>query len=81
MHGTNSILQFEPDGRVDCPRIAPIFMETLGSQFLSHPPIEPYTVKLPIMIIIWLKALKPFETTDELYLMENSWRTPCFIGN
>ena len=44
LHGTNSILQFLSDGRVDCPRIAPIFMETLGSQFLSHPPIEPYTV-------------------------------------
>ena len=46
LHGTNSILQFLSDGRVDCPRVAPIFMETLGSQFLSHPPIEPYTVKV-----------------------------------
>ena len=29
LHGTNSILQFLSDGRVDCPRVAPIFMETL----------------------------------------------------
>ena len=41
LHGTNSILNFEPDGKVDSPRVAPIMMDTLGSQFIAHPPIEP----------------------------------------
>ena len=58
------------DGRVDCPRVAPIFMETLGSQFLSHPPIEPYTVKVADHDHHLVEGVEPFETTDELYLME-----------
>ncbi|MFB0949720.1 MAG: ThuA domain-containing protein, partial [Halioglobus sp.] len=49
LHGTNSILQFlEPaaDGtpRVDCPEDNMSFMEVLGSQFMSHPPIHEYEV-------------------------------------
>ncbi len=44
LHGTNSILRFLEDGRVDCPRENPEFMAMLGSQFLSHPPIQPYDV-------------------------------------
>ena len=44
LHGTNSILRFLSDGRVDSPRWAPHFMETLGSMFIAHPPIAPYRV-------------------------------------
>ncbi|MGH8492025.1 MAG: hypothetical protein ACRERR_02795, partial [Moraxellaceae bacterium] len=32
LHGTNSILEFD-GARVQCPRLAPRFMQTLGSQF------------------------------------------------
>ena len=70
LHGTNSILQFLSDGRVDCPRVAPIFMETLGSQFLSHPPIEPYTVTVADGDHHLVEGVEPFQTNDELYLME-----------
>ncbi len=54
LHGTNAILQFLADGRVDCPETAPVLMETLGSQFLGHPPIQPFTVHVsdPVMKFI-----------------------------
>ncbi|MCY3795678.1 MAG: ThuA domain-containing protein, partial [Gammaproteobacteria bacterium] len=36
LHGTNAILKFLEDGRVDAPETAPVLMETLGTQFLAH---------------------------------------------
>ena len=38
------ILRMLDDGLWDAPRWAPAFMNLLGSQFISHPPIEPYKV-------------------------------------
>ncbi len=71
LHGTNSILQFlSPTGPVDSPRIAPIMMETLGSQFIAHPPIEPYTVTVADPNHKLVVGVEPFDTTDELYLMD-----------
>lgn len=70
LHGTNSILRFLPDGRVDSPRIAPVLMDVLGSQFIAHPPILPYTVKVADPAHALTKGVTPFETTDELYLSE-----------
>ncbi len=37
LHGTNSILRMLDDGTWAAPRWAPLFMEMLGSQFISHP--------------------------------------------
>ena len=69
LHGTNSILRFLDDGRVDCPDEAPLFMQMLGSQFAAHPPIMPYTVEVsqgaqdnPLV-----QGVEPFEVDDELY--------------
>ena len=45
-------------------------METLGSQFISHPPIEPYTVTVADGDHHLVEGVEPFETNDELYLME-----------
>ncbi|NJO31922.1 MAG: ThuA domain-containing protein [Rhodospirillales bacterium] len=70
LHGTNSILRFLQDGRVDAPRWAPHFMETLGSMFIAHPPIVPYRVTVADPTHPLVKGVEPFETTDELYLME-----------
>lgn len=70
LHGTNSILRFLADGRVDSPRWAPHFMETLGSQFIAHPPIAPYTVQVADPSSPLVKDVKPFQATDELYLMD-----------
>ncbi len=46
LHGTNSILKFLADGRVDSPEIAPMLMSTLGTQFIAHPPIQPFKVRV-----------------------------------
>lgn len=68
LHGTNSILRFLEDGRVDCPRENDAFMEMLGSQFLSHPPIAPYEVQISDPEHPLVAGLKPFTVDDELYL-------------
>lgn len=77
LHGTNSVLRFlSPEGAgygellVNSPRWAPLFMETLGSQFIAHPPIAPYRVEVAQPDHPMVEGVEPFETTDELYLME-----------
>jgi len=70
LHGTNSILRFLADGRVDSPRWAPHFMETLGSMFIAHPPIAPYTVTVADPGHPLVEGVAPFEADDELYLSE-----------
>lgn len=70
LHGTNSILRFLENGLVDSPRVAPHFMETLGSTFVAHPPIAPYEVNVVQKEHPLTKGVENFETTDELYLME-----------
>ncbi len=45
-------------------------METLGSRFISHPAIEPYTVTVSDPEHPLVRGMEPFEATDELYLCE-----------
>ena len=46
----------------------PLWVDTLGSQFVAHPPIAPYRVD-NVAPDHWLVAgVEPFEATDELYL-------------
>lgn len=68
LHGTNSILKFLDDGRIDCPDDAPEFMKMLGSQFLAHPPIGKYTVRVTDGNHPLTEGISDFETEDELYL-------------
>lgn len=68
LHGTNSILKFLADGRVDSPEIAPILMQTLGTQFIAHPPIAPFKVRVADPQHELVKGIGEFETDDELYL-------------
>ena len=70
LHGTNSILRWLENGLVDSPRWAPLFMQTLGSMFIAHPPIAPYRVTVADAGHPLVAGVKPFDTTDELYLME-----------
>ena len=60
----------ESGGLWSTPRHNPAFFEVLGSQFLSHPAIEPYPVTVspgaegdPLV-----QGLEPFAAHDELYL-------------
>ncbi|MDX2381445.1 MAG: ThuA domain-containing protein [Acidimicrobiia bacterium] len=69
LHATNALLDFSPDGA----RAAPghdTFMETLGSRFLAHPEIEPYTVTVSDSGHPLVRGMDPFEADDELYLCE-----------
>ena len=68
LHGTNAILQFLESGKVDAPETAPVLMETLGTQFLAHPPIQPFTVHVSDPEHELVKGIEPFETDDEIYL-------------
>ncbi|MFT4520551.1 MAG: type 1 glutamine amidotransferase [Halioglobus sp.] len=73
LHGTNSILRFMepgPDGtpRVDCPEENVPFMEMLGSQFMSHPPIQEYDVLVTEPEHPLVKGIPTFTVDDELYL-------------
>ena len=69
LHGTNSILGFLEDGRVNSPRDNEPFMEMMGSQFLSHPPIIPYDVEVTEPDHPLVKGIGNFTVNDdELYL-------------
>jgi uncharacterized protein len=74
LHGTNSVLRLLSEGPNaglwDAPRWAPLMMDLLGSQFISHPPIEPYMVTVADPSHPLVAGVEPFETTDELYHLE-----------
>ncbi len=70
LHGTNSVLRLLRNGLWDAPRWAPLMMDMLGSQFISHPPIEPYRVTVADPSHPLVEGVEPFETTDELYHLE-----------
>jgi type 1 glutamine amidotransferase len=72
LHGTNAALDLGTPNGVDAPRVFPLWADTLGSQFVAHPPIAPY----PVLVTDpdhWLVAgIESFETDDELYLCEHA---------
>jgi type 1 glutamine amidotransferase len=45
-------------------------METLGSRFIAHPPLQPYMVTISSPEHPLVAGLEPFEVSDELYLCE-----------
>jgi uncharacterized protein len=67
LHGTNSILEFLDKG-VNSPETAPILMQTLGTQFIAHPPIQLFKVRVADPTHELVKGINEFETDDELYL-------------
>ena len=70
LHGTNSIVRLVDKGVWDSPRWAPLFMELLGSQFISHPPIQPYRVSVADPDHPLVAGVEPFDSDDELYHLE-----------
>jgi type 1 glutamine amidotransferase len=70
LHGTNSILRYVKGRGWEAPRDARTFMETLGSQFVAHPPIAPYRVEVSDPAHPLVAGIEPFEAQDELYLSE-----------
>jgi uncharacterized protein len=70
LHGTNSILRYARGRGWEAPRDARTFMETVGSQFVAHPPIAPYRVEVTQPAHPLVAGIEPFDANDELYLME-----------
>lgn len=74
LHGTNAALDLGgPDGAA-APRCFPTWAETLGSQFIAHPPIAPYRVEVADPDHWLVAGVGAFDTDDELYLMEHHCR-------
>lgn len=69
LHGTNAVLDFTAKG-VAAPRVIDTLAFTLGSQFLAHPPIQPYKVESCAPDHPLVAGVPDFETDDELYLCE-----------
>ncbi len=74
LHGTNAALDLPRPNGVEAPRCFPVWAETLGSQFVAHPPIQPYRVDRSDDEHWLVAGIEPFETDDELYLMEHADR-------
>jgi len=70
LHGTNAALDIGTPNGVDSPRVFPLWADTLGSQFVAHPPIAPYLVEVTAPDHWLVAGIEPFETDDELYLCE-----------
>lgn len=68
LHGTNSVLRFAADGKVDCPDENPEFMALLGTRFTAHPPIAPFKVTITRDDHRMSKGLRSFVIEDELFL-------------
>ena len=69
LHGTNSVLAMVKEG-VGAPRDHAVLMETLGSQFLAHPPIGRFEVTNAAPNHPLVAGIDSFEVEDELYLCE-----------
>jgi len=72
LHGTNSILEFTEDGKVDSPDNHPEFMETLGTQFKAHPPIGEFDVEVVNTEHELTKGIENFQIVDEMYLSKTT---------
>jgi len=72
LHGTNAALDLPRPSGVEAPRCFPTWAETLGSQFVAHPPIQPYRVERSDDDHWLVAGVEAFDTDDELYLMEHA---------
>lgn len=70
LHGTNSALDIGTPNGVDAPRVFPLWADTLGSQFVAHPPIMAYRVERSVDDHWLVNGIESFETDDELYCSE-----------
>ncbi len=78
LHGTNSLLRYSKGAGWDAPHEAPRFFEMLGSQFVAHPPIQPYTVR-PSTEHPLVEGIEPFIADDELYLCRFFGEHTCLL--
>ena len=67
LHATNSVLEWlsHDPPLLRAPRDHPDFIEVLGSQFLSHPPVEPYQVEVTAPQHPMMEGIEAFETRGD----------------
>jgi type 1 glutamine amidotransferase len=70
LHGTNSLLEWTPDGKVDAPDSMPVLTRVLGSRFIAHPPLGEFEVRVSDPSHPLVRGIEAFKVTDELYLSE-----------
>jgi hypothetical protein len=70
LHGTNSLLEWTPDGKVDAPDSMPLLTRVLGSRFIAHPPLGEIEVRVSEPSHPLVRGIGAFTVTDELYLSE-----------
>ncbi len=71
LHGTISTIDpRDASGNYSTPRALGQVATLLGSQFLAHPPIAPYTVQVTTPDHPLVAGIEPFEVKDELYVCE-----------
>lgn len=78
LHGTNSLLRYTKGVGWEAPKESQRFFEMLGSQFVAHPPIQPYTVR-PSRSHPLVDGLQPFTADDELYLCRFYGDLTCLL--
>jgi type 1 glutamine amidotransferase len=71
LHGTNSVLKFRADKRVECPPLDDAFLDMVGSQFQAHPtPIGRYKVTRTADEHPLVAEIDTFVVEDEQYLQD-----------
>lgn len=71
LHGTNTTLKII-EGRLDTTDLQPLLNHALGSSFLAHTTIHPFTVNVRAPEHPLMKGIDAFETSDELYFMNTA---------
>ena len=78
LHGTNSRLKYVKGTGWTAPVDAPRFMEMLGSQFVAHPEIQPFTVEASTSHPL-TDGIPSFEADDEIYLCKFFGEHECLL--
>lgn len=71
LHGTNSALDIQPDGKVLTPPMDPLLFDLLGSQFLAHPAPGRYRIR-PAEPHPLTQGIDAFFLEDEHYLQRHA---------
>ncbi len=78
LHGTNSRLKYVKGVGWTAPEDAPRFMQMIGSQFVAHPEIQPFTVRSSKAHPL-VDGIEPFEADDEIYLCRFYGEHECLL--
>lgn len=78
LHGTNARLRYEKGTGWVAPRENEAFFGMVGSQFVAHPPIQPFTVR-PSGDHPLTDGIEPFEADDEIYLCRFFGEHECLL--